>query len=179
MKFFPVFITFSHFSVRTRFYYNVLIKAENMRMCFLLLNCEKKEGMKAKKSKHFWGQELRFWAHWTSKASLPDLNNTLTFKPAGDEVHYWDTTCHPILEENRNKTKNPQKAHISLHPYQFHNRNPETSSPLMWDTSKNSCSSLYNNAGKLYGSWITAYLLHVYPAAVLKGKTKTQVFFWC
>lgn len=53
MKFFPVFITFSHFGVRTRFYYNVLIKAENMRMCFLLLNCEKKKGMKAKKANTF------------------------------------------------------------------------------------------------------------------------------
>lgn len=99
--------------------------------------------------------------------------------PAGYKVHYWDTDCLTTLEENQNKTNThkPPCIIVSIPISQQEFR--DTRSSLMWGTPKISCSSPYNNAGKLYGSWITAYLFHVYPtAALLNAKNKIQGFFW-
>lgn len=83
------------------------------------------------------------------------------------------------LSWRKNKTKYPQNPHIVLSIPISQQESTDTSSSLIWGSPRISRSSLYNNAGKLYGSWITAYLFHVYPtAALLKGKNNTPGFFW-
>lgn len=73
------------------------------------------------------------------------------------------------LPWRKNKTKKyPQNTPlIIVSTIISQQQSRDTSSSLMWGTPK----IMYNNAGKLHGSWITAYLFHVYPtAALLKAR---------